>query len=75
MINVSKNNDTVKITDGEKTYCFPSSAICTHADKNSESVDIKLKASRKTIISFNYKDMYPTQSNAENAAKYIGNLI
>lgn len=75
MVNITKNGQTITINQGYKSINFPASAICAHADKSSDSVDIKLKASRKTILSFNYKDMTPTQVSAVEAVEYIANLV
>lgn len=75
MVNVKKNGETITFEGDDLTIHMPASSVIVHADKNSESVDIKLKASRKTILSFNYKDMTPTQSSAEDAAIYIGELV
>ena len=75
MVEVSKKEQTITIKQGYKSINFPASAVCAHADKGSDSVDIKLKASRKTIISFNYKDMTPTQGSALEAVEYIANLV
>lgn len=75
MVNISKNGETILIeVDGKKTY-FPSAAVIAHADKDSDSVDIKLKASRKTVMSFNYKDINPTQTSAYEAVRYIASLL
>lgn len=75
MVEVSKNGQTITIEQGDKAINFPASAVCAHADKGSDSVEIKLKASRKTIISFNYKEMIPTQGSSVEAVEYIANLI
>lgn len=74
MVEVSKKEQTITIKNGYKAINFPASAVCAHADKGSDSVDIKLKASRKTILSFNYKDMTPTQGSSVEAVEYIANL-
>ena len=75
MVNITKNGQTITIKQGDKAINFPASAVCAHADNGSDSVDIKLKASRKTILSFNYKVMTPTQGNAVEAVEYIANLL
>ena len=75
MVNITKNGQTITINQGYKSINFPASAICAHADKGSDSVDIKLKASRKTILSFNYKDMTPTHGSSVEAVEYIANLV
>ena len=75
MVNITKNGQTITINQGYKSINFPASAICAHADKGSDSVDIKLNASRKTILSFNYKDMTPIQVSALEAVEYIANLL
>lgn len=75
MIEVSKTGETLVFKTEKAEYYFPSISVFTHADKNSDSVDIKLRASRKTVLSFNYKDMTPTQTDAETAANYIAALV
>lgn len=75
MVKISKDGQTLIIAQGVNTNSFPCSAVCLHADKGSDSVDVKLKASRKTIISFNYKDMTPTVGSAEEAVEMITNLL
>lgn len=75
MVNITKNGQTITIKQGYKAINFPASAVCAHADNGSDSVDIKLKASRKTIMSFSYKDMNPTVGSAEEAVNYIAGLI
>lgn len=75
MVEVSKNGQTLIVKQGVKTNYFPCSMVGAHADKDSDSVDIKLKASRKTILSFNYKDITPTQGSAVEAVEYIANLV
>ena len=75
MVNITKNGQTITIKHEYKEINFPASSVCAHADKGSDSVDIKLKASRKTILSFNYKDINPTMGSAEEAVEYIANLV
>ena len=76
MIEITKSGNSILISEGNlKATVIPSSMVCAHADANSDSVDIKLKASRKTIMSFNYKDMTPTQTSAEGAVDYIASLV
>lgn len=74
MVNIAKDGQTLTIKQGEKANYFPCSMVLAHADKNSDSVDIKLIASRRTILSFNYKDMTPTMGSAEEAVEYIASL-
>lgn len=75
MVKITKEGDTYIIeTDGRKIY-FPMSSVILHADKDKESVDIKLRASRRSIISFSYKDFEPLQTDAYETVRYIASIV
>ena len=75
MVNITKNGETITFDNGNTMVHMPASSVIATSDKDAESVNIKLKASRKTIMSFNYKDMNPTVGSAEEAVNYIAGLI
>ena len=53
MYNITSSNNTVIITDGIKQWAFPQGSLIVHANAgDNQSIDLKLKASRKLIISF-----------------------
>lgn len=75
MVDISKNGQTITFSGENIVINMPSTSVTAHASKKSDSVDIKLRASRKTILTFNYKDMTPTMGSAEEAVEYIANLV
>ena len=57
MYTFSATGNTVTIDDGNKIYGFPKGSIWLHTNKgDSESIDVKLAASRATVITFRYDD-------------------
>ena len=80
MYNISTQNNTVVITNGDRTWAFPKGSLIVHANANTndsdkQSVDLKLKASRKLIISFRYDQSNITGNDAQEVAEEIGKLI
>lgn len=76
MYNITSDSNTVTITNGTKTWAFPKGTLIVHADAgDNQSVDIKLKASRKLIISFRYDQSNITGNDAQEVAEEIGKLI
>ena len=76
MYNISSQNNTVIITDGIKQWAFPKGTLIVHANAgDNQSVDLKLKASRKLIISFTYDQSNITGNDAQEVAEEIGKLI
>lgn len=75
MVNITKNGETITFDKDNIMVHMPASSVIATSNKDADSVNIKLKASRKTIMSFNYKDMNPTVGSAEEAVNYIAGLI
>lgn len=75
MVNITKNGETITFEKDNTMIHMPASSLIATSNKNADSVNIKLKASRKAIMSFSYKDMNPTVGSAEEAVNYIANLI
>ena len=75
MVNITKNGDTITFDKDNTMIHMPASSVIATSNKDADSVNIKLKASRKTIMSFSYKDMNPTVGSAEEAVNYIAGLI
>ena len=76
MYNITVSNNTVIITDGTKQWAFPQGTLIVHANAgDNQSVDLKLKASRKLIISFRYDQSNITGNDAQTVAEEIGKLI
>lgn len=64
MATITKQGNSVVIVDGEVTNQFPLNTIFAHIDKDSQSLDIKLRASRKTIMSLDYREVTEPASNS-----------
>lgn len=75
MVNITKNGETITFDKDNTMVHMPASSVIAKSNKDADSVNIKLKASRKTIMSFSYKDMNPTVGSAEEAVNYIADLI
>ena len=76
MYNITVSNNTVIITDGIKQWSFPEGSLIVHANAgDNQSVDLKLKASRKLIISFRYDQCNIQGNDAQEVAEEIGKLI
>ena len=75
MVNITKSGETITFEKDNTMVHMPASSVIATSNKDADSVNIKLKASRKTIMSFSYKDMNPRVESAENAVNYIAGLI
>lgn len=55
MYNISASNNTVIIDNGERKWAFPKGTLWIHADSGEkQSIDIKLAATRATLMTFRY---------------------
>lgn len=67
MATITKQGNSVVIVNGEVTNQFPLNTIFAHIDKDSQSLDIKLRASRRTIMSLDYRNVTePASTSAED---------
>lgn len=57
MVRFEKNSNSVVITTDDTKSVYPLGTLITHTNAFSESIDLKLRASRKTILSFNYDEV------------------
>ena len=71
----SENSVVIKI--GDVTMVYPKGALTLHADEsNTDSIEVRLTASRKNILSFNYKDLIdPTLSDVNDAITKLNQII
>ena len=71
----SENSVVIKI--GDVTMVYPKGTLTLHADEsNTDSIEIRLTASRKNILSFNYKDLIdPTVSDVNDAITKLNQII
>ena len=69
----SENSVVIKI--GDVTMVYPKGTLSLHAD-NTDSIEVRLTASRKNILSFNYKDLIdPTVSDVNDAITKLNQII
>lgn len=76
MYNISSQNNTVVINNGERTWAFPKGTIWLHTNAGDEqSIDVKLAASRAKILSFNHKDCNLAGNDSYQTLQNIMNLL
>lgn len=76
MYNITEQTNGVKITDGTKTMLFPKGTVSAIAHKGeNQSVDLRLMASRKNIISFPFDNCNMAEEDAEETAEAIGAIL
>ena len=71
----SENSVVIKI--GDVTMVYPKGTLTLHADESkTDSIEVRLTASRKNILSFNYKDSIdPTVSGVDDAITKLNQII
>ena len=71
----SENSVVIKV--GDVTMVYPKGTLSLHADEsNTDSIEVRLTASRKNILSFNYKDLIdPTVSDVNDAITKLNQII
>ena len=71
----SENSVVIKI--GDVTMVYPKGTLTLHADEsNTDSIEVRLTASRKNILSFNSKDLIdPTASDVNDAITKLNQII
>ena len=71
----SENSVVIKI--GDVTMVYPKGTLTLHSDEsNTDSIEVRLTASRKNILSFNYKDLIdPTVSDVNDAITKLNQII
>lgn len=71
----SENSVVIKI--GDVTMVYPKGTLSLHADESkTDSIEVRLTASRKNILSFNYKDLTnPTVSDVNDAITKLNQII
>ena len=71
----SENSVVIKI--GDVTMVYPKGTLTLHADEsNTDSIEVRLTASRKNILSFNFKDLTnPTVSDVNDAITKLNQII
>lgn len=76
MVTITSLTNGVEINDGVKTMLFPKGRLAAIAHKGAgQSVDLRLMASRKNVITFRYDNCNMAASDAEATAEAIGEIL
>ena len=76
MVTISVLNNSVEVDDGKVTMLFPKGRLNAIAHKgDNQSVDLRLMASRKNVISFRYDKCNMAKADAEKTAEAIGEIL
>lgn len=76
-VSFTASGNSVVITIGDVTMVYPKGTLTLHADESkTDSIEVRLTASRKNILSFNYKDLTsPTVSDVNDAITKLNQII
>ena len=75
-VSFTATESTVVIKIGDVTMVYPKGTLTLHADESNTSIEVRLTASRKNILSFNYKDLIdPTVSDVNDAITKLNQII
>lgn len=76
-VSFTASGNSVVIKIGDVTMVYPKGTLSLHADESkTDSIEVRLTASRKNILSFNYKDLTnPTVSDVNDAITKLNQLI
>lgn len=76
MVTISVLNNSVEVGDGKVTMLFPKGRLNAIAHKgDNQSVDLRLMASRKNVLSFRYDKCNMAKADAEKTAEAIGEIL
>lgn len=73
-MNISKDKNTLVFDNGSVKWVFPSDVVILIANDDSASVNVRLKASRKNIVTFSYDEANISASSAVELVNKIINL-
>ena len=76
-VSVTESGNSVVIRIGDVTMVYPKGTLSFHADEsNTDSIEVRLTASRRNILSFSYKDLTnPTVSDVNDAITKLNQII
>lgn len=62
-MNIERINNSIVFDKGQK-YVYPMNAIMLIANDDSKSINVRLKASRKNVLTFNYDEVSNLTANS-----------
>lgn len=66
---IEKINNSIVFDKGESKHIYPLNAIFLIANDDSKSINVRLRASRKNVLTFNYDEI--TNLSAESATEMV----
>ena len=76
-VSFTESGNSVVIKIGDVTMVYPKGTLSLHADESkTDSIEVRLTASRKNILSFDYKELTnPTVSDVNDAITKLNQII
>lgn len=75
MTSFEKLNNSFVLKDDEKTMAFPLGSVMFHYSKKSDSIDLKLRGSRRTVYTVKYQDIWsPAPTDKDDALRKLNEL-
>ena len=72
---IERYNNSIMFDNGKVKSVYPMNSILLISNDNSEAISVRLKASRKNILTFSYKDVTNlSASSANELIELIGSL-
>ena len=76
MYNITKQGNSIVIEHGNEKTAFPLNSVWLHANAgDNQSVDVKLAASRKVLMSFRYDDCNLAGQDAQSTINNIQAIL
>lgn len=75
MVTITASGASVTIENGPVKATYPKGTLSVHADADSDSVDFRMRASRKTIISVRYDETNMAGADAQATAEAIAAIL
>lgn len=63
---IIKNGSSVLFDNGKEKFIFPMNSVFLISNDDSELISVRLKASRKNILQFSYKDVSNISAQSAN---------
>lgn len=63
---IERYNNSIMFDNGKVKSVYPMNSILLISNDNSEAISVRLKASRKNVLTFNYKDVTNLTASSAN---------
>ena len=72
---IDKINNSIVFNKGGIKYVFPVNTIMLIANDNSDVINVRLRASRKNVLTFNWNDVTNIQASSANEMLELISLL